>query len=141
MPYRTRYHINGRIRTKIYYSGPEIDDTWHRVDGPAYMQYNTEGILIEAAYYVDDILHRIDGPAIIDYHNNGNISSERYIVDSTLFRADGPARIEYTSTGEAFGEKYYFQNGEFDMKNFLLENDFEEFDDEAKVFLALTYKQ
>lgn len=39
----------------------------HKIDGPAYIEYNRDGELWKEIWYQNDMKHRIDGPAAILY--------------------------------------------------------------------------
>jgi hypothetical protein len=44
-------------------------------------------------------LHRIDGPASVEYNSDGS-RTEKWYKNGLLHRIDGPARIEYLSNGD-----------------------------------------
>jgi len=59
--------------------------TWHRVNGPAVICY-IDGVLIDfEVYYINDIKHRLDGPAYIEYDINGNITYVEYCINGIAY--------------------------------------------------------
>jgi hypothetical protein len=46
-------------------------------------------------WFLDGDLHRIDGPARIWYNDNGLLKREEWFLDGRLHRMDGPAAIYY----------------------------------------------
>lgn len=75
-----------------YYSNGQIcnekylvKDYWHRENGPAYIEYNSDGKVVEEEYYVHGILHRLDGPAHVYYDENGNIKRATYWVNGKMY--------------------------------------------------------
>jgi len=59
--------------------------TWHREDGPAYIDYFNNGTIEHEGYYVKDTKHRLDGPAIIGYNANGDIKYEEYYIEGNEY--------------------------------------------------------
>jgi len=54
--------------------------------------------------------HREDGPAYIDYYDNGNIEYEVYYINGKCTRLDGPASIWYDKDGKIKKVEYYIKN-------------------------------
>jgi len=80
--------------------------TWHRVDGPAYINYI--GKYIE--YWIDGKIHRTNGPACIKYYDDNNKKHEIYVINGKRHRLCGPAYIEYDTNGNILQEEYYINN-------------------------------
>jgi hypothetical protein len=51
----------------------------HRTDGPALQRF-CDGVLELETYVVNNELHKLDGPAIIDYNTDGSIKEEEYFI-------------------------------------------------------------
>ena len=80
----------------------------HREDGPASIEYRSEGsVLLE--YYYQGQWHREDGPARIRYRSDGRVLFESYYLRGQLHREDGPAYIHYMSDGSVWYEEYYLR--------------------------------
>jgi len=87
-----------QIQFKMYTDGTK----YHRLDGPAYIEYNMDGNIINEEYYVDGKKNRIDGPAAIYYDHKGEerVEVEEYYKDDELHRDKGPAVIAYNKSGK-----------------------------------------
>ena len=59
--------------------------TCHRLDGPAYIEYDNYGNIIVTEYYVNGILHRLDGPAILEYNHVGITIRESYYINDIYY--------------------------------------------------------
>lgn len=73
-------YINGLIYTQIYLK----HNTFHRLDGPAIVEWGMSGRIIEEWYYRHDQLHRNNGPAVIWYNIDGSIRSKMYYLKDKL---------------------------------------------------------
>jgi len=60
--------------------------TWHRLDGPAFIEYRENGNIRYESYWINGKLHRLNGPAVIRYNMNGSIQYIEYWLNG----------IEYT---------------------------------------------
>lgn len=73
-----------------------VDDVLHRVNGPAIIKYDSDGVIIYKSYYLNGIRHRTGGPAIINYNNFSKIiQSLQWFSNGNRHRTDGPAVINY----------------------------------------------
>lgn len=154
------YHPNGKIRAEYWYNSAK---KLHKLGGPAEKLYAENGELQKIAYYRDDQLHRLDGPALVlmegdgikqeefhengkpkncngspntikyknniavykswrdeeskyhrtdgpaleNYHENGKLSSVYYYNHGVQHRLDGPAVTSYSENGVKLSENYY----------------------------------
>jgi len=57
--------------------------TLHREDGPAYIE---NGNITHVSYWVNDSRHRLDGPAVIEYDGYGNIKYEAYFINDIHYK-------------------------------------------------------
>ncbi len=55
-------------------------------------------------YYQNGQYHRAEGPAVIEYRTDGSVSCEIYYQNGELHRAGGPAFIEYRADGSVYRE-------------------------------------
>lgn len=58
--------------------------TWHRENGPAKIRYEA-GRIVSEEYFVNDVRHNLGGPACINYDKSGKIINEKYYVDGVLY--------------------------------------------------------
>ena len=57
-------------------------------------------IPVETKWELDGKLHRYDGPAIMEFHSNGNRKLEIYYQHGLIHRPIGPAYITYHENGQ-----------------------------------------
>jgi hypothetical protein len=69
-------HGKDKIKAKSY----KLNGRFHRLDGPAYIQYNGDGSVAFEDYAINGQWHRIDGPAYIEYNKRGSIFYEAYYL-------------------------------------------------------------
>jgi hypothetical protein len=75
--------INGK--NHMIYEWFDDKGFYHRVDGPAYIEYDQKGILLAQEFIVNGVMHRTTGPAIILYHSNNSLRrKEEFWVKGTL---------------------------------------------------------
>jgi len=77
----------------------------HRIDGPARLYYNLNGVLVDEEYLRHGRLHRDpkEGPALINRDRTGSVViREAYFFNDELYRdpADGPVQIGRGDTGK-----------------------------------------
>lgn len=71
------------------------DTTHHRENGPAFLSYSRfNGKLNSFSWLLDDKLHRIDGPAWVEWDYDGRIQNMTWNKDGQIHRDDGPAQID-----------------------------------------------
>jgi hypothetical protein len=61
---------------------------YHRVDGPAYTEYDPKGILLIEEFLVNGVIHRTTGPAIILYHSNDSLTKKEFWVEGKFLGID-----------------------------------------------------
>ena len=79
---------------------------YHNENGPAFIQYYSNGVKQFEGYCINDKDHREGGPASIDWNEDGSLSEELYFIKNTLHRIDGPACIDYYKNKV----EYYYQD-------------------------------
>jgi len=81
---------------------------------------NERGIVETNIYGEVDSLtyHREDGPAFIEYDYNGNIRYEEYRINGEKHRLNGPAGIYYNASGTLINEVYYINNIWYTKENY-----------------------
>ena len=89
-----------------YTSNKSIVDVLHRLDGPANIYYKLDHRSQEG-WYVNGYVARDNGPARVEYYSNGQVSSETWFQNGSISRTDGPAIISYYPTGERMLEEWY----------------------------------
>jgi len=108
----TRYKVytkeKGLVETDDYFDFSDL--TWHRLDGPAVIQYYDHGGILHESYYINGKRHRLNGPAFTSYYVDGNISQEDYWVENSLHRLNGYASIVYNRAGEISSALYYINS-------------------------------
>ena len=62
--------------------------TYHRLDGPAFIEYRENGMIRREGYWINDMLHRLDGPAHITYNHTGNIQLIEYWINDIKYTKD-----------------------------------------------------
>lgn len=55
--------------------------------------------------------HRLNGPAVVDYSETGKIKRETWMINNKKHRDDGPAEVIYDEGGNAV-EQYWYTDGE-----------------------------
>jgi hypothetical protein len=61
---------------------------YHREDGPAYLCYRADGMIIFEYFYVHGLRHREDGPAVIWYDFDGLIEQEAFYLNGEDLNRD-----------------------------------------------------
>lgn len=72
------YTDNGVFNTDCL-SVEAIGAIWHRVDGPAYTEFDEEGFIKSEVWYHNDHIHRIGKPARITYSRSGQVHETYYL--------------------------------------------------------------
>ena len=85
-----------------------LNDKLHREDGPAWIEYDKNGKVVEERWYLNGIRHRENGPAYIKY-KGGAVLQEQWVINGDLHREDGPAWIKYQN-GKAVLEGWWLNN-------------------------------
>ena len=80
---------------------------YHRLDGPAVIEYYPDGKPERETYYWNGILHRIGGPCNVRYYPSGQKKYEAYLVKGKNHRNDGPSHISYTKSGTILMVEYW----------------------------------
>jgi hypothetical protein len=62
--------ITKRPDGSVNYEEYKLNNKYHRIDGPAFIEYSTDSKIWYLSYWVNGQLHRLDGPAEISYHDN-----------------------------------------------------------------------
>jgi len=109
-----KYHNeNGPAGMFFYNDFVEVwhhaNDKIHRINKPARIRYNYDGLIIEEWYYINNKIHRINKPAIIKYNYYGLIIEEWYYINDKIHRINKPAIIKYNYDGLIIGEYYYLK--------------------------------
>lgn len=73
-----RFYKNGRLN---YETWSNVDNQWHRVDGPAQTEYHPNGQIRVEVWLIKDEAHRLDGPAFITYYPSGAPCTESWYVN------------------------------------------------------------
>lgn len=91
-----KYNTNKKIisKTWLYSAIKNYDYSYHRINGPAYIQYYDNGNLKTKQYFINGRLHREDGPAVIEYYPDGKLYYKAYYNNSSFHNEKGPAIIE-----------------------------------------------
>ena len=83
------------------------DGRLHREDGPAYICYHSNNILMIEQFWFYGHLHRANGPSEIQYSNSGAITNNRYYLYGEQHRKNGPAVIWYNDDGSIDFEIFF----------------------------------
>lgn len=82
-------------------------------------EYYDNGQLKYEQYYIEyNKLHRINGPAWSHWHSNGQLAFERYFINDKLHRLDGPAYRSWYSDGQLRHEYYYIDGKKITKEEF-----------------------
>lgn len=106
-------------KVETYPDGTIKSETWilnskfHRLDGPAYREWHTNGKNKYEIWGKDDKLHRLDGPASQTWYRSGKIWSEVWYKNDELHRLDGFAYQEWDTEGKQIYGKYMMNGKEF----------------------------
>jgi hypothetical protein len=68
---------SGKLRYRYY----ELNGSYHKEDGPAFIEYREDGSISYQSYWLNNNRHREDGPAMIDYHTDGSINRRDYYLN------------------------------------------------------------
>jgi len=85
----------------------------HRSDGPAVVEYYSDGRLRAKHWYRHGRRHREGGPALVRYDQTGDLLRAEWFVDGIRHRDDGPAVIVPDGRGEAY-IGYYVEGKKID---------------------------
>lgn len=69
------YYPSGQISCQIW---KDAGGNFHRIDGPAYIEYSSDGVVLEENWLIDDFEHRVVYPAIIKWNEQGEIVEFTY---------------------------------------------------------------
>lgn len=104
--YRKCIHKDSNLKRILYY----YKECLHRINGPSYIQYFTDGNIDMIMYHYNGRVHRTVGPAIIRYRPDSRLNDESYYNYGKLHRTDGPAQVIYDINGNITNSVYY-RNG------------------------------
>lgn len=77
------YHDKKKTKTKeIIYRKKDDYRFWHREDGPAYREFDLNGVLCYESYSINSDWHREDGPARIWYSEDGTIYRKEFWLNN-----------------------------------------------------------
>ena len=86
------------------------NDKNHNDNGPAFIQYYSNGNIQYKEWCINNERHNENGPAFIAYYENGNIQYKEWCINGKLHNENGPAVIRYYSNGN-IGKQEYWKNG------------------------------
>ena len=72
---RIVYHYDGKTKRFEYW---EVGGKLHRLNGPAQIEYDEDGLMIGEEWFTNNILHRLGGPARTLYNSNGYVVCEHW---------------------------------------------------------------
>lgn len=115
----------GNKRVVYYYTnGCKSIEWWldekgkgNRMDGPAYLRWNSNGIKVEETWWINNQNHRINGPAIIHWYDNGLKESEEWLEAHKRHRTDGPAFSSWFKNGDLRCKQWYKDDNLCDNPN------------------------
>lgn len=122
LPYnKVRYeaHIISNGKQDVIYSDDWSDfgfKTLHRTDGPAYIEFNKDGLPIKIEFWQNGLLHRENEPAVIAcFVNNFNklyVQALRYYKNGMIhtYSEDKPMLL-YDLQSNMLNEESYYKNG------------------------------
>lgn len=88
------YYDNGKMKSVIWFNK---NDEIHREDGPAVINYFTNGKVHYQIYLVNNVRHRIDGPSYSRFDDVGFIKTQEYYKNNVRHRHNGPAILSKNS--------------------------------------------
>ena len=129
------HHRNCPLKTRYWVK----DDKYHRLDGPAIINYYENGQIEKEEYYINGLLYRENGPSIVRYYRNGDKAEEHWSYENgikkqtslyyrngnlkcqfyfnnknELSKLDGPAIIRYSENGSIESEEYFVNGIKYD---------------------------
>lgn len=97
-----QYHPKtGTLLTEKY----KVENSLHRIDGPAYIAYYVDGIVSREEYFIDYMEHRVDGPAEIWYNRDGTISGCTYALYNKRIIKEEYLKI----TADQYSDLWFYQ--------------------------------
>ena len=89
----------------------------HRDNGPALLNFASNGRLVRREYICERRVHRIDGPAkAMWYMETGGLRLEEWRIHNKFHRVGGPARQTRDTEGNVT-RLHYIENGKFHRTN------------------------
>ena len=88
-PKRT-YYKNGQIETEEWRNEA---GKRHRLDGPAWQAWCTNGQLGVECWYVDGRRHRLDGPAHRKWGKNGRVFIKQWYINDVQYKTEAEFQI------------------------------------------------
>jgi antitoxin component YwqK of YwqJK toxin-antitoxin module len=79
---------NKNIDGHIYFEEYSLNGKYHRLDGPAFIEYYKSGNIYMEQYYLNGEFHCVNGPAIVCYKENGRFSSRKYFLFGKLIEKE-----------------------------------------------------
>lgn len=65
----------------VYDLWTDDNNQWHRIDGPAYCHWNSNGVLKFEIWCFHGAYHRDDGPALREWNRDGVLMSEKWWIN------------------------------------------------------------
>ena len=117
---------NGQLQKKTWCNDKSVID---RADGPAVIEYHSNGSYASRSWYKNGQLHRENGPAKILTDKRGNVLSKEWYENAVHHNYNGPA-IWRNSRGYNKAIKNYYIKGKRiakdKWKDYVFYKDFEE---------------
>jgi len=86
----------------------------HNKNGPAYIYFYDDFVYV--SHYINDKLHRINNPAFIKYNRDGLIIAERYYLKGKFHNSVGPSCRFYLD--KRWHNRFYINGVEFSRNRF-----------------------
>ena len=94
--YCEKIYNGGEIFTKCYYKDSTKQEL-HREDGPAKIEYRSNGHINAEEYYKDGVRHREDGPAKLEYYYNVYMQDHLLCEEHHLYNILWPQYFHYNN--------------------------------------------
>jgi antitoxin component YwqK of YwqJK toxin-antitoxin module len=94
--------------SKITKAKIEIEKAYH----------SNGGVSLERYFNEDGLYHRLDGPAFIEYYEDGGVHTESWSRNDKGHREDGPAWISYEEDGSIDRIMFYLKDREIGFWDF-----------------------
>jgi hypothetical protein len=112
LKYRVLHRIDGPAIVEFLSNGKIKKTEWfiygkrHRIKGPAIIYDIAEKYTVNE-WFCDGKRHRDNGPAYIKYHNDGHVVLEEWYNYGILHRIEKPAHIRYYNNGNVKKEEWH----------------------------------
>jgi antitoxin component YwqK of YwqJK toxin-antitoxin module len=103
-----RYYPTGEKLSETYY----LNGLKHRIGGPAYIVYHSNGNIKILKWYENDKTHNVDDAAFVSFYENGKVHVKKWYLNDLQHRDDNdkPAWIHFNEDGSILYLRWFYND-------------------------------